>query len=49
MRELSEAERRRQAVEDRARAEAKAIASAGQQTPLGARRGAEKATGTELE
>jgi hypothetical protein len=45
MRELSEAERRRQAAEDRATAEAKALASAGNQPPLGAR----KAIGTELE
>jgi len=37
MRELSEAERRRQAAEDRARAEAKAIALSGQQVPLGGR------------
>ncbi|MBC2670486.1 hypothetical protein ACFOON_02935 [Novosphingobium piscinae] len=42
---LSEAERRRQAVEDRARAEAKALASQGEQAPLTAR----KQLGTELE
>ncbi len=45
LRELSEAERRRQAAEDRASAEARALAAAGQQPPLGAR----KALGTELE
>ncbi len=45
MRKLSEAERRRQAAEDRARGEAKAIALSGQQTPLGGR----KALGTGLE
>lgn len=45
LRALSEAERRRQAAEDRAASEAKALASAGQQAPLGAR----KALGTELE
>lgn len=43
--ELSAAERRRQAAEDRARAEAKALAAAALQPPLGAR----KAIGTELE
>ncbi|WP_298197188.1 hypothetical protein [Novosphingobium sp.] len=43
--QLSEAERRRQAVEDRARAEARALSSQGQQPPLTAR----KALGTELE
>lgn len=42
---LSEAERRRQAVEDRARAEERALASYGQQTPLTAR----KQLGTEFE
>ena len=42
---LSEAERRRQAVEDRASAESKALASQGQQAPLSAR----KALGTKLE
>jgi len=45
MRELSEAERRRKAAEDRALAEAKALAISGQQAPLGAR----KALGTGLE
>lgn len=45
MTELGEAERRRQAVEDRARAEARALSVAGQQAPLGAR----KAIGTGLE
>lgn len=43
--QLSEAERRRQAVEDRAKAEEKALATYGQQTPLTAR----KQLGTELE
>lgn len=42
---LSEAERRRQAVEDRATAESKALSSQGQQAPLTAR----KALGTKLE
>lgn len=45
LRNLSEAERRRQAVEDRARSEAKALQTYRQQTPLTAR----KALGTELE
>ena len=45
LRELSEAERRRQAAETRASAEARALANAGQQAPLGARR----KLGTELE
>jgi hypothetical protein len=45
LRELSEAERRRQAAETRATSEAKALATAGQQAPLGARR----KLGTELE
>lgn len=43
--QLSEAERRRQAVEDRARAETKALLSYREQTPLTAR----KPLGTELE
>ena len=43
--QLSEAERRRQAVADRAEAEAKALASYGQQPALAAR----KPLGTELE
>lgn len=43
--QLSEAERRRQAVEDRARAEEKALSTYSQQTPLTAR----KQLGTELE
>mgnify|MGYP000187333809 CR=1 FL=1 len=43
--QLSEAERRRAAVEDRARAELKALSSYGQQAPLTAR----KPLGTELE
>jgi len=45
MRELGEAERRRQAAEDRARAEARALNQAGQQPQLGSR----KAIGTGLE
>ena len=45
LQQLSEAERRRQAVEDRATAEGKALASQGQQAPLTAR----KALGTKLE
>ncbi|MBC2665951.1 hypothetical protein H7F51_10475 [Novosphingobium flavum] len=50
LRELSEAERRRQAAEDRASAEAKALAAAALQPPLGARRaGGGRKTGTELE
>ena len=45
LRELAEAERRRQAAEDRASAEAKALSAAGQPPPLGSR----KAPGTGLE
>lgn len=45
LRELSEAERRRQAAQDRAASEARALAAAGQQAPLDARR----KLGTELE
>ena len=45
LRQLSEAERRRQAVEDRATAEAKALASYREAAPLTAR----KQLGTELE
>ena len=49
LQQLAEAERRRQAAEDRADAEAKALAAAGQQAPLGSRKSLGKALGTGLE